>query len=140
MNIGIHFFDLLLWLFGSAEHQEVHVSSPNRMAGLLRMERANVRWFLSTDAADLPNEVVSKGGFAYRSMTYDGQEIEFSKGFTDLHTHVYRDILNGGGFGLGDALPAIALAHEISNSPAITATGARHPLVDGKPQPLRVAA
>lgn len=140
MNIGIHFFDLLLWLFGECEDQEVHVDSSNRMAGLVRLEKANVRWFLSTDAKDLPETVVENGGFAYRSMTYNGQEIEFSKGFADLHTRVYQDILAGGGFGLADAMPAISLAHEISNSPAITATGAKHPLVDGKPQRLRVAA
>src|SRR6056297_691197 len=83
MNIGIHFFDLLLWLFGECEHQEVHVNSSNRMAGLVRLEKANVRWFLSTDAKDLPETVVENGGFAYRSMTYNGQEIEFSKGFAD---------------------------------------------------------
>ncbi len=140
MNIGIHFFDLLLWLFGECEHQEVHVNSSNRMAGLVRLEKANVRWFLSTDAKDLPETVVENGGFAYRSMTYNGQEIEFSKGFADLHTRVYQDILAGGGFGLADAMPAISIAHEISNSPAITATGAKHPFVDGKPQRLRVAA
>jgi UDP-N-acetyl-2-amino-2-deoxyglucuronate dehydrogenase len=140
MNIGIHFFDLLQWLFGTCESQEVHLADPNRMGGLLRLERANVRWFLSTDVTDLPAEVVSNGGFAHRSMTYDGQEIEFSKGFTDLHTRVYKDILAGGGFGLQDAYPAIALAHEISNSPAIVTNGLRHPMIAGKPQPLRVAA
>ncbi|MEX1027261.1 MAG: Gfo/Idh/MocA family oxidoreductase [Candidatus Paceibacterota bacterium] len=140
MNIGIHFFDLLLWLFGEAEDSEVHLAESNRMSGLLRLERANVRWFLSTDANDLPSSVVENGGFAYRSMTYDGQEIEFSKGFTDLHTRVYEDILAGGGFGLQDALPAISLAHGISHAPAVAPTGHRHPFFEGKPQPLRVAA
>ncbi|WP_153556608.1 Gfo/Idh/MocA family oxidoreductase [Roseimaritima sediminicola] len=140
MNIGIHFFDLMLWLFGEATDNEVHLADANRMGGLLRLERANVRWFLSTDANDLPKEVVDNGGYAYRSMTYDGQEIEFSKGFTDLHTRVYRDILDGGGFGLGDAKPSIALAHQISNTPACTPTGVRHPFIDGKPLPFRVAA
>jgi UDP-N-acetyl-2-amino-2-deoxyglucuronate dehydrogenase len=140
MNIGIHFFDLLLWLFGECEESEVHLSQSNRMSGVLRLARANVRWFLSTDANDLPTQITEQGGFAYRSMTYDGQEIEFSKGFTDLHTRVYQDILSGGGFGLTDALPAIELAHGISNAPEIAPGGFKHPMVSGKPQPLRVAA
>jgi UDP-N-acetyl-2-amino-2-deoxyglucuronate dehydrogenase len=110
------------------------------MSGVLRLARANVRWFLSTDANDLPTQITEQGGFAYRSMTYDGQEIEFSKGFTDLHTRVYQDILSGGGFGLTDALPAIELAHGISNAPEIAPGGFKHPMVSGKPQPLRVAA
>lgn len=140
MNIGIHFFDLLLWLFGECEHSETHLAQSNRMSGLLRLERANVRWFLSTDVNDLPQDVVDAKGYAFRSMTYNDQEIEFSAGFKDLHTRVYEDILSGGGFGLEHARPAITLAHLISRSPEVAATGLRHPLVDERPQPLRVAA
>lgn len=129
MNIGIHFFDLLLWLFGEAEHSAVHIAESNRMAGMLQMQKARVRWFLSTDEQDLPSRVRSEGGFAYRSMTFDGEEIEFSKGFTDLHTRVYEDILGGGGFGLKDARPAITLAHSINHAPVVSARTDAHPFV-----------
>nr|MCU0982435.1 Gfo/Idh/MocA family oxidoreductase [Pirellulaceae bacterium] len=97
MNIGVHFFDLLGWLFGEPEHWEVHLRTPRKMAGLLELERARVRWFLSVDEDDLPESTRAAGKFAYRSMTLDGQEIEFSDGFTDLHTRVYREILAGRG-------------------------------------------
>ncbi|QEG42996.1 Gfo/Idh/MocA family oxidoreductase [Roseimaritima ulvae] len=140
MNIGIHFFDLLLWLFGEPEHSEVHLNEPTKMSGLLRLEKANIRWFLSTDVNDLPNSVKEQGGYAHRSMTYDGQEIEFSKGFTDLHTRVYEDILAGGGFGLADAKPAIKLAHAISNTPASVGSGLRHPFLIDSPVPQRIVA
>jgi len=129
LNIGIHFFDLLLWLFGEAELSKLHLREPRKMAGVLELERARVRWFLSTDADDLPAQVVEKGGYAFRSMTYNDQEIEFSGGFTDLHTRVYEEILAGRGTGISDARPAIKLAHAISQSDTeLTLTGA-HPLV-----------
>ena len=129
LNIGIHFFDLLHWLFGEVEQSTVHLHGPRRMAGLLQLERAKVRWFLSTDADDLPGEVVENGGYAYRSMTYDGQEIEFSNGFVDLHTRVYEEILAGRGTGIRDARPAIELAHSINNSVTETSLTDAHPLV-----------
>ena len=129
MNIGIHFFDLLLWLFGSMEHSEVHVSERRKMAGCLHLERACVRWFLSTDEQDLPQEVREKGGYAHRSMTFDGQEIEFSGGFTDLHTRVYGEILAGRGTGIRDARPAIELVHHISHSTAQVNAHQMHPLL-----------
>lgn len=140
MNIGIHFFDLLLWLFGNCEHSEVHLSQSNRMAGFLELERANVRWFLSTDAKDLPSEVVKQGGFAHRSMTLDGSEIEFSGGFTDLHTRVYQDILEGGGFGIEDAFPAVKLAHEISHKEVAGHASLQHPILGGHEPSRRIAA
>ena len=97
MNIGIHFLDLLLWLFGSVQRSQVHVSTPSRVAGYLELEWARVRWFLSVDERDLPREVRDKGGYAHRSLTIDGEELDLSAGFTDLHTEVYRNILAGGG-------------------------------------------
>jgi UDP-N-acetyl-2-amino-2-deoxyglucuronate dehydrogenase len=128
MNIGIHFFDLLLWLFGAAERQEVHLKTPQKMAGLVELERARVRWFLSTDADDLPPHVQSAGKPAFRSMTIDGQEIEFSEGFTDLHTRVYSEILAGRGSGVADARPGVELVHAINHSEA-TAARQGHPLL-----------
>lgn len=116
MNIGIHFFDLLLWLFGQPQHQEVHMKSPSKMAGMLELEKARVRWFLSTDEEDLPEDVRNNGGFAHRSMTMDGREIEFSNGFTDLHTAVYREILAGRGARISDARPAIETVFAINQS------------------------
>ncbi|MGI9427187.1 MAG: Gfo/Idh/MocA family protein [Bythopirellula sp.] len=129
LNIGIHFFDLLHWLFGEVEQSTVHLHGSRRMAGLLQLERAKVRWFLSTDADDLPGDVVENGGYAYRSMTYDGQEIEFSNGFVDLHTHVYEEILAGRGTGVRDARPAIELAHSINSSNTESSLTEAHPFV-----------
>jgi hypothetical protein len=93
MNIGIHFFDLLLWLFGPVQRSLVHLLAPSRMSGCLELERARVRWFLSVDYDDLPQSVRQDGGYAYRSITIDDQQLDLSAGFTDLHTEVYRDIL-----------------------------------------------
>lgn len=129
LNIGIHFFDLLHWLFGDLEQSTTHLRSPRKMAGVLELNRARVRWFLSTDADDLPEEVVEKGGFAHRSMTFDGQEIDFSCGFTDLHTAVYENIFGGRGTGISDARPAIELAHTINRSETASSLQAAHPFV-----------
>ena len=133
MNIGIHFFDMLQWLFGNVEVSKVHLHQSRKMAGLLQLERAKVRWFLSTDADDLPDHVVRDGGFAYRSMTYDGQEIEFSNGFRDLHTRVYEEILAGRGTGIYDARPAIEIAHAINKSETELSLADAHPLVSQVP-------
>ena len=129
LNIGIHFFDLLLWLFGETEASKLHLHEPRKMAGTLELQRARVRWFLSTDATDLPEQVVQSGGYAHRSMTYNGQEIEFSGGFTDLHTRVYEEILAGRGTGLQDARPAIELAHSITRSTIDSSLADAHPQV-----------
>lgn len=129
MNIGIHFFDLLLWLFGSVERSLLHQASPSRLAGYLELEHARVRWFLSVDANDLPADVRKKGGFAHRSITIDGEELDLSAGFTDLHTEVYRDILAGGGFGIEDARPAIDLVHLVRYSREAPANGLAHPFL-----------
>jgi UDP-N-acetyl-2-amino-2-deoxyglucuronate dehydrogenase len=132
MNIGVHFFDLLLWLFGEAGKVEVHLHEPRRMSGFVELERARVRWFLSVDEQDLPEQVRAAGKFAHRSMTLDGEEIEFSDGFTDLHTRVYREILAGNGFGIEDARPAIELVHRI-NAVEVQPTGSLHPNLAGRP-------
>ena len=95
VNIGIHFFDLLLWLFGPCSEVLVDAAGLRRMAGRLALERADVRWFLSVDHSDLPPEAVAAGRTTHRSLTVDGTEVEFSEGFTDLHTEVYRATLNG---------------------------------------------
>jgi UDP-N-acetyl-2-amino-2-deoxyglucuronate dehydrogenase len=112
-NIGIHFFDLLIWLFGPVQHSEVHISEPRRTAGFIELERATVQWFLSMDRNDLPPQAVEKHKTTFRSITIDGKEVEFSDGFTDLHTKVYEETLAGRGFGIEDVRPSIALAHDI---------------------------
>ena len=127
-NIGIHFFDMLQWLFGPVQEMDMHVHTHDRAAGYLGFSRARVRWFLSINEATLPAEVRMKGGRTYRSLTLDGQEIEFSEGFTDLHTLSYADILAGRGFGLSDAAPAVALVHQIRHAPLTGLNERSHPL------------
>jgi UDP-N-acetyl-2-amino-2-deoxyglucuronate dehydrogenase len=127
MNIGIHFFDLLLWLFGDCKRVELHLHEREKMAGLLELEWADVTWFLSIDAADLPEGQASKGEPAYRSLTMDGQELEFSSGFTDLHTVVYRDVLAGRGYGLSDARPAVELVHMLRGTNVLDRPSLAHP-------------
>lgn len=126
-NIGIHFFDLLVWLFGDVESQEVHLKQPRRMAGTIALERARVRWFLSVEQRDLPFTPEPGGRATFRSITVDGQEIEFSEGFTDLHTVVYRDVLAGHGYGLDDVRPSIDLAHQIRIAEPVTPGPGAHP-------------
>jgi UDP-N-acetyl-2-amino-2-deoxyglucuronate dehydrogenase len=128
MNIGIHFFDLLIWLFGSPERSEVHLRAPQKMSGLLELERARVRWFLSTDVNDLPGHVREAGKSAFRSLEFNGQEVEFSEGFTDLHTRVYEEVLAGRGCGIGDARPGIELVYSINQSDVVGARYA-HPFL-----------
>ncbi len=112
-NIGVHFFDMLMWIFGKAQYHEVHYSEPSCMAGFLALECADVRWFLSVDHNDLPPEVAQQGKSTYRSITIDGAEVEFSDGFADLHTRVYEDILAGRGFGIEEVRPSIRLVSEL---------------------------
>lgn len=131
MNIGVHFFDLLLWLFGSYERSELHLKRPDKLAGLLELERATVRWFLSVDKRDLPDGFLEQGKPAFRSLTIDGKETEFSSGFTDLHTEVYREILAGRGFGLQDVKPSVDLVHRIRNSEEQPDQGRVHPKLTG---------
>ena len=128
-NIGIHFFDLLMWLFGKVQHSEVHLSEPTKTGGFIELEGAEVTWFLSVDKNDLPESVTSNNQRTYRSITIDGNEIEFSGGFTDLHTIVYKDILNGGGFGLEAARPSIDISHQIRNAQVIGINENSHPIL-----------
>lgn len=114
-NIGIHFFDMLYFIFGKFINNIVYLREKDACAGYLELEHARVRWFLSVNAKYLPGSAVSQGKRTYRSITMDGEEIEFSEGFTDLHTISYRDILSGGGFGLDDALPSIEVVSNIRN-------------------------
>ncbi|SMP13973.1 UDP-N-acetyl-2-amino-2-deoxyglucuronate dehydrogenase [Desulfurobacterium pacificum] len=132
-NIGIHFFDMLMWIFGEVKHYEVHYSEPlKKMAGYIELEKAEVRWFLSVDSKDLPEVAVKKGKRTYRSITVDGNEVEFSGGFTDLHTVVYQEILNGKGFGIEDARPSIELVYRLRNIKPIGFNDRVHPLAEVK--------
>lgn len=128
-NIGVHFFDLLMWLFGSVNGIKVYHSDNQRMSGFIELERARVRWFLSVDKNDLPAPVKTGGKTTYRSITVDGKEIEFSEGFTDLHTRVYEETLAGRGFGIQDARPSITLTHDIRTAPISPRDGLAHPLL-----------
>jgi UDP-N-acetyl-2-amino-2-deoxyglucuronate dehydrogenase len=126
-NIGVHFFDLVLWLFGGVRHCEVHLRERNKAAGFLELERADVQWFLSTDSADLPFTPEPGVKTTFRSITVDGRELEFSDAFADLHTRVYEETLAGRGFGIADARPSIELTSKIRQA-ALTAGAPRHPL------------
>lgn len=125
-NIGIHFFDLLIWLFGRVEGVEVHVAEPQKVSGYLELEKASVRWYLSVDRRDLPFEAVPGGPTTHRSITVDGREVEFSEGFTDLHTAVYQEILAGRGFGVEETRASIVLAQAIRSAQAVGATSRAH--------------
>ncbi len=128
-NIGIHFFDLLVWLFGHARRVEVHRREPDRMAGFLELERAEVSWFLSIVGADLPFPIEPGVRSTFRSITVDGREVEFTEGFTDLHTRVYEETLAGRGFGIEDARPSIELVYQIRTTPLTTPDPATiHPI------------
>jgi UDP-N-acetyl-2-amino-2-deoxyglucuronate dehydrogenase len=128
-NIGVHFFDMLMWIFGGVKHQEVHLAKADKMAGYLELENANVRWFLSADRNDLPPEAKSEGKTTFRSITVDDEEIEFSGGFTDLHTMVYQDILSSGGYGIEDARPSIELVHAIREATPVDNPDKIHPFL-----------
>lgn len=137
-NIGIHFFDLLMWLFGGLERCEVHVRTAERAAGFLELKNANVRWFLSVDSHDLPFAAEPGQRTTYRSITVDGQELEFSDGFTDLHTRVYEKTLAGEGMGIDEARPSISLVHTIRESP-LESSDALHPMLQRGPRQLSVS-
>jgi UDP-N-acetyl-2-amino-2-deoxyglucuronate dehydrogenase len=128
-NIGVHFFDMLSWIFGEIKENKVHVLEKNRAAGYLELERARVRWFLSIDYEDIPDEIKSAGLRTYRSITLDGEEIEFSGGFTDLHTVSYEKILDGSGFGLEAARNSIQTVYTIRNSSPVGLMGEYHPIL-----------
>lgn len=121
-NIGVHFFDLLIWLFGKPLHSKVLESSLRSAKGILELEYANIKWFLSINFHDLPNDIIEQNRknndkqiTTYRSIKIDGNEIEFTEGFTNLHTVVYQETLAGRGFGIQEARPAIELVYKIRN-------------------------
>jgi len=122
---------MLSWIFGDLQDNVVHVHEKDRAAGYLEFENARVRWFLSINADYLPKEIKEKGQTTYRSITINGEELEFSGGFTDLHTMVYKDILEGKGYGLGAARTAIKIVHEIRNLQPITPKNDYHPMIKG---------
>jgi len=126
-NIGVHFFDMLTWIFGSVKRSIVHLHETNKAAGYLELERARVRWYLSTDYDSLPEAIKLKNKQTYRSLQLEGEEIEFSDGFTDLHTKSYEQILASQGFGLREAYPSIALVHQIRNAILSPLSGDYHP-------------
>lgn len=129
-NIGIHFFDLLEWVFGPVADLEVHVRRPEVVAGTLRLERADVRWALSVDAAHLPARVREAGGTTHRSITVDGAELDFTAyAAEDLHTASYRRIVAGEGFGLDDAAASVELTNRVRTEPLSVPGGDVHPLV-----------
>jgi len=130
-NIGVHFYDMLTWIFGNVKENIVHLNTHDRAAGYFQLERARVRWFLSINADTLPKYIKEKGGKTYRSLTLEGEEIEFSDGFTELHTHSYKDIIDGHGFGLEEAMHSIEIVHNIRHSNPIGLIGDYHPLANG---------
>jgi len=128
-NIGIHFFDMLSWIFGDTRKNIVHISKPDKAAGYLELENARVRWFLSLDYNDIPDSAKKTGKRTFRSITVNGEEIEFSEGFGDLHTLTYREILAGRGFGLKEARQSVETAYTIRNAKPVGLQGDYHPIL-----------
>jgi len=129
-NIGIHFFDMLMWIFGKPQNNLVFMRDENRASGFLELENANVRWYLSIDHNDLPISATEKNQSTYRSILFDNEEIEFTDGFTDLHTEIYKEIFNGVGFGIKEARPSIETVHQIRNSEISINKELFHPFLD----------
>ena len=127
-NIGVHFYDMLQWVFGPVKSNVVHVASHDRVAGFMELEQARVRYFLSINADTLPDEARQQGMRTWRNILVDGEAFEFSNGFTDLHTKSYEQILAGNGFTIGEARPCIQIVHDIRNAKPIGLQGDYHPL------------
>jgi len=128
-NIGVHFFDMLIWIFGDVKESIVNVLEPRRASGVLMLRNARVRWYLSVDYSVIPDEVKATGKRTYRVLNINNESFEFSDGFTDLHTLCYKNILNNSGFGLDEARPSIELVYNIRNSKVVGAQGDYHPFV-----------
>jgi UDP-N-acetyl-2-amino-2-deoxyglucuronate dehydrogenase len=128
-NIGIHFFDMLIWIFGDIKKIVTHLLEYNKASGFLEMEKARVKWYLSVDYQDLPEEIKKKGQRTFRSITIDGEEIEFSEGFADLHTETYRQILDGNGFRLEESKKSIEVVYDIRNAKPAGKSPESHPLL-----------
>lgn len=135
-NIGVHFFDMLIWIFGDVRENIIHLSQEDKAAGYLRLEHARIRWFLSIDQEDLPDKAGKSTQRTYRSILMDGREIEFSKGFNGLHTQSYKEILQGSGFPLEEARKSIETVYTIRNAETVEpGKGQGHPfLEDTKPK------
>jgi UDP-N-acetyl-2-amino-2-deoxyglucuronate dehydrogenase len=129
-NIGVHFFDMLTWIFGNVKENKVHVLTPDRAAGYLQLEKAEIRWFLSLNYDDIPQEIKKSGKTTFRTLDMDGTEIEFTEGFTDLHTVSYRNILDGKGFGLEDGKKAIEIVYHIRNATPVGLKEDYHPMLN----------
>ena len=127
-NIGIHFFDMLTWIFGGVERNNIYLREETKASGYLELKNARVRWFLSIDENDLPKEIQAKGQRTYRSILVNNEEIEFSGGFTELHTKSYQEILAGNGFGLESARTSINIVHHLRNT-NLKSTGEFHPFI-----------
>ena len=128
-NIGIHFFDMLMWMFGDVQKNHLFLRQSNKAAGFIELQHANVQWFLSIDGKDLPKETVEKGKPTHRSITIDGKELEFTEGFTDLHTKIYEDIIKGNGFGIETARQSIEAAYDIRHLPLTNIKELYHPML-----------
>lgn len=128
-NIGVHFYDMLLWIFGELRNSTVHISTEKKAAGLMELKNARVRWLLSVDSNDLPQQAKEKELCTFRSIKVDEEEFEFSGGFTDLHTRSYEEILKGNGFGLNDIKKVTELVHNIRVSTPVGLRGEYHPLL-----------
>lgn len=131
-NIGVHFFDMLQWVFGKVEVNELHHIDTQRASGYLEFEGARVRWFLSIDENDLPENVKKEGKRTYRSFLFDGEEVEFSSGFDNLHTKVYEEILAGRGYGLDEARPSIQIVHDIRVATPERVSSHLHPILKNR--------
>lgn len=135
-NIGVHFYDMLTWIFGPVKRNIVHLHEEDRAAGYLDLEKARVRWLLSINYDYVPESAKAAGKRTYRSITVEGDEIEFSTGFTDLHTTSYQEILKGNGYGIRDARRSIELVHDIRNATPVGLQGDYHPLLRKKSKVL----
>ncbi len=137
-NIGIHFFDMLQWIFGPVTRNDVHVHAHDRACGYLELKQARVKWFLSINYDTLPEYVKQRGGTTFRCICVNGEEIEFSGGFNDLHTLSYEAILDGWGFGLSEATPAVEVVHDIRNAAPKGLNGTYHPMaaLEQSPHPF----
>ncbi|MBM3441409.1 MAG: Gfo/Idh/MocA family oxidoreductase [Bacteroidetes bacterium] len=137
-NIGVHFFDMLSWIFGKVQSNIVHVHSHDRAAGYMELEKARVRWFLSINAQILPPDLLREGKRTYRALTINGDSMEFSDGFTELHTQSYQQIFDGRGFPLDEARTAIEVVHQIRRNPPVGLSGDYHPwaAIPASPHPF----
>ena len=139
-NIGVHFFDMLMWIFGSVKSSELHIHAHDRAAGYLELERARVKWFLSINYDVIPQHIKDTGARTYRSIMIEDEEFEFSGGFTELHTKSYGDIIDGGGFGLSASEAAIDLVSKIRRSSVNTDSDKKHELASlvGSTHPFKL--